>query len=237
MGLIFALDYDNHAEALNAVDKLRGVVDMFKVGLELFLVGGFPLVDAIEAPVFLDLKLHDIPETVKRAVKVAVKHRNVELLSVHASGGREMLEAAFDMGDNKIAAVTLLTSLNENTAGEVGYIPTCRYFADRGHIEVPVLEMIDVAWDSGVRNIICSPKVVGALKDLYPNDMSFIVPGIRINDKKDDHAAPATPARAVADGATHLVVGRPIRDSKDPVYTALAIKTEMGFAAEMGAAS
>lgn len=226
MGLIFALDYSHREAALAAVDKLRGTVDMFKVGLELFLAGGFPLINAIDAPVFLDLKLHDIPETVKRAVSVARKYDNVKLISVHASGGRAMLEAAVEAGGDKIAAVTLLTSLDNEKALEVGYIDTYMYFVGRGHIELPIVKMAEVAAEAGVKNLICSPSAVGALHDLLP-DLNFVVPGIRLDAKTDDHVAPATPARAKADGATHIVVGRPIRDAEDMVGVAKSIKLEL----------
>jgi orotidine-5'-phosphate decarboxylase len=230
MGLIFALDYSLPDEALDAVRGLRDHVDMFKVGLELFLAGGFQLVDRIEAPVFLDLKLYDIPETVKRATKIAMQHRNVELLSVHASGGRAMLKAAHSIGEDKIAAVTLLTSLDSDSAGEVGYVDTQMYFVGHGHIDMPIVDMIDVAHESGICNIICSPAAVGALKDLYPNGVNFIVPGIRLDEKNDDHVATGTPGRVMSDGATHIVVGRPIRDAEDPVEVARTIKERMNHA-------
>jgi orotidine-5'-phosphate decarboxylase len=208
--LIVALDHPNAAAALGQVEDLGDVVSRYKVGLELYVAEGRPLVEALHAQgkrLFLDLKLHDIPETVRRAAEVA-SAMGVELLTVHASGGRKMLEAAVNgAATTKVLAVTVLTSLDVIDVRVDGNM--------NDSIAELVLRRATLARESGCAGVIASPLEAAAIRRAVGPDFLVVTPGVRLADSDDDQKRVATPASARAAGADAVVVGRPIRDAGD----------------------
>lgn len=224
--LIVALDVATAEAADLALSRLGGSVDFCKLGLELFTACGPDIVRRVAARgqrVFLDLKLHDIPHTVERSVAAAAA-LGVELLTVHASGGRAMIAAAAAAarasGDRRprILAVTALTSLEQSDLADLGI---------QRPLEQHVAALACMAVEAGADGLVCSPREVGLLHGLLP-DALLVTPGIRPGGAAlGDQKRVATPAAAVRDGATHLVVGRPILDAADPAAAARAILREM----------
>jgi len=220
--IAYALDFGSAEEARVAAKRVAPAIGMIKVGLELFVHEG-PAVVAlgkeVGLPVFLDLKLHDIPETVERAVAQA-SHLGARLVTVHASGGRAMLKravarAASEGGDLAICAVTVLTSLDDGDLRDIGM---------NGAASEAALRLARMAFDEGVRWFVCSPAEVRALRDALGKDAILVTPGVRpANAALGDQKRVATPEQAVADGASWVVVGRPIRDAADPLAAARAI--------------
>ncbi len=226
--LIVALDVQSRAEAEAKVNLIGDAVDFYKIGLELFTAEGPDVVKAVKdlgKKVFLDLKLHDIPRTVERAVLSGGK-LGVDLMTIHSVGGKAMIKAAadaaatFDAAGPKILAVTVLTSLDQSDLEDVGIVG--RSPADQ------VVAMAKFATANGAHGLVCSPREVGALSRLLPAGTLFITPGVRpAGSAVGDQKRVATPADAVRDGSTHLVVGRPILAAEDPVVAARAIRAEM----------
>jgi len=224
--LVFPLDFATLAEARAAATQLAKAVGVIKVGLELFVSEG-PAAAALGRElgieVFLDLKLHDIPETVERAVASAAA-LGVRYLTVHASGGFEMLRRAVARAEQApspltILAITVLTSLDEQDLRDQGVEATPR---DQ------VLRLARRAWDAGVRGFVTSPAEVLALRAALGDEALLVTPGIRpIGADAGDQKRIATPARAIADGADLLVVGRPIRDAAEPLAAAEAVVAEI----------
>ena len=224
--IVFALDFPSVAEARRAALGVREALGMVKVGLELFVEAGAEAVAigrACELPVFLDLKLHDIPETVERAVGRAAQ-LGVKVLTVHASGGEAMLaraakRAAAEGTGLEIAAVTVLTSLDQKDLGQMGV---------EGDVLGHARRLARLAFDQGVRAFVCSPREVAAIRSELGPTATLITPGVRPSGAAggDDQKRVATPASAAADGANWLVVGRPIRDAADPLATARAMRDE-----------
>jgi len=225
--IVFALDFTSVDEAERAATRVKSAVGMLKVGLELFVSEGPRAVKigaACGLPVFLDLKLHDIPETVERAVARAAA-LGVRVLTVHASGGPAMLaravkRAASEGRDLRIAAVTVLTSLDGRDLERMG---------TRDDVASHAKRLAQMAWDEGVRTFVCSAHEVAAMRAALGNDATLITPGIRPGAEatgSDDQKRVATAARASADGANWLVVGRPIRDAADPLAVAIAMRDE-----------
>ena len=205
-----------------AAQRVAPAIGMIKVGLELFVHEGPQVValgEEVGLPVFLDLKLHDIPETVERAVAQA-SHLGARLVTVHASGGRAMLKravsrAASEGGDLAICAVTVLTSLDDGDLRDIGMSGTAGDAA---------LRLARVAFDEGVRWFVCSPAEVRALRTALGDDAILVTPGVRPESAAlRDQKRVATPEQAIADGASWVVVGRPIRDAADPLAAARAI--------------
>ncbi|RJR26778.1 MAG: orotidine-5'-phosphate decarboxylase [Desulfobacteraceae bacterium] len=217
--IIFPLDLPNRKEAMRYVGILKDSVGLFKVGLELFIAEGPGIISALRqetaAGIFLDLKLHDIPETMRRAFLSASAH-GAAFVTVHCEQGQEMLKAAADAahGETKILAVTVLTSLNSGHLVSLGY----REDLSRD-LKRLVLLKTRVARDAGCHGVVCSGHEVGAVKKEFGRDFLAVTPGIRpkwsIIDK-DDQQRIVTPADAVGYGADYLVIGRPIRDARDP---------------------
>ncbi|MDB4969106.1 MAG: orotidine 5-phosphate decarboxylase [Myxococcales bacterium] len=207
--LIVALDHPNAKAALAQVDDLGDAVERYKVGLELYVAEGRPLIDELherDKRVFLDLKLHDIPETVRRAAEAASK-MGVELLTVHAGGGRKMLESAVaGAGTTRVLAVTVLTSLDaaDLAADGIG-----------DGVEAAVLRRARLAEAAGCAGVIASPHEAAAVRAVVKPGFLVITPGVRLGDSADDQKRVATPRAARAAGADAVVVGRPIRDAKD----------------------
>lgn len=216
------------AEALAA--RVAAEVGVLKIGLELFVAEG-PAVLALGArhqrDVFLDLKLHDIPETVERAVASAAK-LGARYLTVHAAGGPEMLRRAAARAEKEsggrlqLLAVTVLTSMGEEDLRATGVERSPR---DQ------VLALARMAWGSGIRGFVCSPLEVAAMRAALGPAATLVVPGVRpAGAAHGDQKRVATPGAAIADGADLLVIGRPIRDAADPVAAARAIAAEIGAA-------
>ncbi len=223
--LIVALDYPNAGPALELADRLRGLCCWFKVGLELYLAEGNGIVEELrrrDYSVFLDLKLHDIPNTVACAVR-AVAGMGAGFLTVHAAGGPAMLEAAAEAADSvpggpKLLAVTVLTSMDQLQLAAVG--------VDHSP-ENQVLRLADTALEAGIRGLVASAEEVLALRHRFP-EATLVIPGIRpAGSAVADQKRIATPASALAGGASYLVVGRPITQAVDPAAAAQAIVDEM----------
>ena len=226
--LIVALDVNSRAEAEEKVKLIGDGVDFYKIGLELFTAEGPDVVKAVKGlgkRVFLDLKLHDIPRTVARAVKSGGA-LGVDLMTIHAVGGNAMIRAAADAAAEfgaaapKILAVTVLTSLDQGDLKDVGVVG--RTPAE----QVRAAAFLAVA--SGADGLVSSPLEVGALSKALKKGTLFVTPGVRpAGAAVGDQKRVATPADAVRDGATHLVVGRPILGAADPAAAARAIRAEM----------
>ncbi len=226
--LIVALDVNSRAEAEAKVRMLGEAVGFYKIGLELYTAEGPDVVKAVKdmgKKVFLDLKFHDIPRTVERAVASGGK-LGVDLMTIHSVGGRAMIRAAadaaaaFGAAGPKILAVTVLTSLDAADLADAGV-------AGRTPAE-QVRAMGRLALDSGAAGIVCSPKEVRAMRELLGPSALLVTPGVRpAGAAVGDQKRVATPGDAVRDGSTHLVVGRPILAADDPVAAANAILSEM----------
>ena len=215
-----ALDVPTLDEAESLAASLAGHVGVFKVGLELFSAHGPDAVRRIGAhgPVFLDVKLHDIPTTVGRAVS-RLAELGLGYLTVHASGGREMVEAAVEaLGTRgRVLAVTVLTSLTATDLDEVGLPATDR--------AVPRLAAL--ATQAGAGGVVCAAPDLPSVLPVVPDDTTVVTPGIRpMGAGTDDQARVATPGSAITAGASLLVVGRPITRAPDPVVAANAIAAE-----------
>ncbi|MBM3252178.1 MAG: orotidine-5'-phosphate decarboxylase [Candidatus Omnitrophica bacterium] len=201
--LIVALDLDTLSEAEKLVDKLCPAVKMFKVGSQLFTACGPQVVKMIAqkgAKVFLDLKFHDIPNTVKNAVVAAGKLKAF-MLTVHLAGGKEMLQAAANVSNRpKIVGVTILTSQSETDTVK------------------KVLELAKLAKNSGLDGVVCSVAETRMIKKELGKDFLVVNPGIRPKDSAlDDQKRTATPKEAIEAGADFIVMGRPILEAKDPL--------------------
>ena len=224
--LIVALDVPDRASALKAVEKLSGHVGYFKIGLELFTSEGPRLVEEIRdrgEKIFLDLKLHDIPNTVKGAVRSACR-LGVQMLTVHASGGAAMLAAACQEAQAAsapplILAVTALTSLSEEEIRGIGVSASAEQWVDR---------LAEMARASGVRGIVASSRELPMLRRRFQDTLQYVIPGIRpAGAALGDQVRTATPAEAIQAGASYIVVGRPILQAPDPAQAADAIVREM----------
>jgi orotidine-5'-phosphate decarboxylase len=225
--IVFPLDMPTAKDARPFVKKLMNKVGMFKVGLELFITEGPAFVQELHekgAKVFLDLKLHDIPVTVKRACE-RVASLNVKFLTVHCGENEEMLAAAVKgAGDTQILGVTVLTSVSKKHLHNAGY-------AIDWLVDVTKLaqKRAKAAKAAGCLGVVCSGKDVAAIKSFCGLDFITMVPGIRPAwyTAKDDQERITTPAQAIRSGADYLVIGRPIRDAKDPVDTVKRITEEI----------
>ena len=215
-----APDVDTAARWANAVQRY---VSVLKVGLELFCRHGPDVVNVVRGgtglDLFLDLKLHDIPNTVAGAAR-SVARLKPTYVTVHASGGRDMVRAAVEAApDVKIAAVTLLTSLDEHALRVLGIEASTRE---------AVVRLASVAVEAGARAIVCSPHEVADVRREVGDGITIITPGVRLEGGDvQDQARVATPARALADGADLLVIGRPITGASDPGAAAAAIAADL----------
>jgi len=229
--IIFALDVDTFNAAKHWVATLSGRVGMFKVGKQLFTAYGPDIVRMIEnfdAEVFLDLKYHDIPNTVAMASREAARLK-VKLFNLHALGGYEMMARTMEMMDREfpgesrpsVLAVTILTSSTEETLRDVG-------------IEHPVAEMVPrlalLAKKAGLDGVVASPQEVPLIRQACGTDFLIVTPGVRpAFAATDDQKRIMTPAEAVAAGADYLVIGRPISAAADPLQAVEAIVDEMAM--------
>jgi orotidine-5'-phosphate decarboxylase len=222
--IIVALDVSSADEARALVDRLSGRVGMFKIGSQLFTAAGPAFVRELTArgeKVFLDLKYHDIPNTIAGAVSAACQ-LGVSLVDVHALGGRAMLEAAVGalpaMGA-RLLAVTILTSMNEHGHGEVGL---------GGQVADSVRRLAQLSRDTGLDGVVASPQEVGLVREACGSDFLIVTPGIRpAGAAAGDQARAATPRAALDAGADLLVVGRPITAAPEPARAVEALLAEI----------
>lgn len=219
--IIFALDVEHFREAQQWVTLLKDHVGIFKVGKQLFTHAGPKVVDMIRQKgqkVFLDLKFHDIPNTVAKAGEEATK-LNVTMFNLHALGGFEMMKktveasrtTAKSLGIPKplILAVTILTSMDEETLKEVGV---------QGPLFEEVGRLALLSMKAGVDGVVASPKEIGIIRQQCGEKFLIVTPGIRHpSDKRDDQKRTLSPKEAITAGASYLVIGRPIKEAKDPL--------------------
>ena len=232
--LLVALDVDSAERALALADQVRGVAGGLKVGSRLFTMAGPDLVCRLVdsgARVFLDLKFHDIPNTVAQAVDAAVR-TGAWMINVHAAGGRAMMQAASRAAADTAAAagrqaplviaVTVLTSMDDETLKETG---VARPLLDH------VLTLARLAQAAGLQGVVASPHETAEIRRACGPDFAIVTPGIRgasAGQEKNDQARTMGPAEAVKAGATYIVVGRPIIAAPDPKVAAQAIVNELG---------
>ena len=215
--VIIALDVSSREEALHLLKQLRDLVGMFKVGSQLFMTAGPSIVQEIignGGNVFLDLKFHDIPNTVAQAAVEAAK-LGVSMMTVHAAGGRAMMEAiarelAEKFSDRKprVVAVTVLTSLDTRALFEMGW-------------EKPVDQQVErlalLAQDSGIDGVVCSPREIQLVRKVVNPQFKIVTPGIRLPDQShNDQQRVATPREALSSGADYIVLGRAVTGERDP---------------------
>ena len=225
--LIVALDVPDAAAARAMVDRLAGEVGMFKIGSPVFTAAGPDFVRELIArgeKDFLDLKFHDIPNTVAGAVNAAAG-LGVTLVDVHALGGKDMMEAAVGalpaMGI-RLLAITVLTSHNEQTLASLGV---------GGSVADSVRRLAALAKEAGADGVVASPNEVGLVREVCGPDFLIVTPGIRsAGAARGDQARTASPAAARAAGADYIVVGRPILEAADPAAAAAAIVRELSTA-------
>jgi orotidine-5'-phosphate decarboxylase len=225
---IIALDFPDPERAMTLVQTLDEKCRFYKVGSELFTAGGADVVQWLRdtgCDVFLDLKFHDIPNTVAGAMR-NVASMGVKLATVHASGGSEMLRAAVDAAGEEcgVLAVTVLTSLDDAALGEA-------WGRDRVDVENEVLRLAELARSAGARGIVCSGHEAGAVRSRHGSALELLVPGIRLaGDARGDQSRVMTPDAAARAGATYIVLGRSVTTARDPraamtaVIDALAIE-------------
>ncbi|RYV01508.1 orotidine-5'-phosphate decarboxylase [Shewanella sp. OPT22] len=215
--VVVALDYDNKADALALVRQLNPEMCRLKVGKEMFTLFGPDLVKEIQAQgfeLFLDLKFHDIPNTVAKAVRAAAE-LGVWMVNVHASGGKAMMEAArtalapYDNDAPLLIAVTVLTSMSDDELPLIGVNKTA---------DEQVVHLANLAKTAGLDGVVCSAQEAKALKAELGTDFQLVTPGIRPagTDSGDQHRI-MTPQKAIAAGADHLVIGRPITKAENPL--------------------
>jgi orotidine-5'-phosphate decarboxylase len=218
--ILLALDLPSADQALKLVQDVAQVCGGFKVGSELFTIAGPDIVRRIRslgASVFLDLKFHDIPHTVAKSVAAAV-NLDVQMLTVHASGGTAMLQAAEHAAQAAasrlgrppplVLAVTVLTSFDGNALSEIGLGPSVNH---------QVCRLASLANRAGIRGLVCSPQEVAELRQILPATTQLVTPGIRAaSDSADDQKRTLTPKEALSLGANWLVIGRPIWATQQP---------------------
>jgi orotidine-5'-phosphate decarboxylase len=219
--IIFALDVEHFQDVQHWVRLLKDRVGIFKVGKQLFTHAGPKVIDMIQQKgqnVFLDLKFHDIPNTVAKAGEEATK-LGVAMFNLHALGGFEMMKRTVEastalakkLGSPKplILAVTILTSMGEETMKEVGI---------QGPIQDEVGRLALLSMKAGIDGVIASPQEIGIIRQNCGREFMIVTPGIRSpSDKKDDQKRTMTPKEAIQAGANYLVIGRPIKEAKDPI--------------------
>jgi orotidine-5'-phosphate decarboxylase len=222
--LIVALDYPDAKAALDLVDRLEGATRWFKIGLELYVAEGNSLVAELQRrgySIFLDLKFHDIPNTVASAVR-SVARVGAHMLTVHAAGGPAMLSAAAEAAGETgpiLLAVTVLTSMDDAQLTATGV---------SGSPAVQVETLAQMAYANGARGLVCSAVEVANLRNRLGSKPLLVIPGIRPEGAAiGDQRRVATPGAAIAAGASYLVVGRPITRADDPGAAARSILAEM----------
>ena len=220
--LVVALDLSTRDEILRLVDTLHGTAGVFKIGLQAFIANGPSIVREVVARgerVFLDLKIHDIPNTAKHAVAEAAS-LGASIATVHAAGGEAMLRAC-NHDTLLVLGVTVLTSLAETDLLEIGF---------SGSAMDNVVRLARLAQSSGLRGVVASPLEIAPIREACGNEFVILTPGIRPKGSDaGDQQRVMTPGEAVRAGATYIVVGRPITNAADPRSAALAIADEMAI--------
>ena len=230
--IIAALDVPSAEQALKLAQQIAPVVGAFKIGSELFTSAGPDIVKKIRATgaaVFLDLKFHDIPNTVAKAVASATR-LDVQMITIHTSGGGEMMRAAEKSAQDTakslgqpaplVLGVTVLTSIDSNALAEIG----CD--SNVGH---QVERLASLAVKSGLRGLVCSPLEIADLREILPAHIQLVTPGIRTGaEKADDQKRTLTPREAIQAGASWLVIGRPIYAAENPRAAAEKILSSLG---------
>ena len=225
--IIVALDVPKAKEALELAKELGPVVGAFKIGKQLFVSEGPEVVRKLKetgVKIFLDLKFHDIPNTVAKAVQSAID-MGVDMLTVHTSGGSEMLSAAENASNEKAAklgiasplilGVTVLTSMDDNNLAELGI---------QEGTKRQVVRLAKLAAASGLRGLVCSPQEIKFLREELGSDIDLVTPGIRFDaSPSDDQKRTMSPSEAVKAGASWLVIGRPITLAENPRSAAIDI--------------
>ncbi|MFZ9909650.1 MAG: orotidine-5'-phosphate decarboxylase [Candidatus Nanopelagicaceae bacterium] len=216
--IIVAIDTTDLAEVDSLIEATRNSVSVYKFGLEFYLKFGLEtlqsLIRRFDIELFLDLKLHDIPNTVAGASRSIASLKPL-FLTVHATGGTKMIRAAADaLPETKIAAVTILTSLDDEELKRIGFT---------GSLSQQVLALTELALDSGARAVVSSAREVSEIKRRFPSAIT-ITPGIRpMGSSQDDQARTMTPQEAIVAGSDYLVIGRPISASSNPGVAAAEI--------------
>jgi len=225
--LIVALDVSTATAARKIVEAVGDSAHIYKVGMQLYTAAGPSIVHELVDSgrhVFLDLKYHDIPSTVRAAVREAAQ-LGVSMLTVHASGGGKMLQAAVDAAqaaqpDLLVLAVTVLTSLDDVELGKLGL---------RGGVLDQVLRLTALALSHGCKGVVASAHEAAALREEFGRDFAIVTPGVRpAGSGHDDQARVVTPSEAIAAGASHVVIGRPLTGASDPAAEARAILGQIG---------
>jgi len=224
--LILALDVDRAADALDLVRRLKGQLGLFKVGSQLFTREGPAFISALRAEgvdIFLDLKWHDIPQTVSSAVRAAVD-LGVRFVTIHAGGGLEMMQAAqaaVKDSRTEILAVTVLTSLDDGALRQIGFDRTA---ADQ------VVRLARLAVLAGVSGLVCSPHEIELIRRQIQEPVTLVTPGVRSGSEgAQDQKRTLSAAEALRRGANHLVIGRPITKAADPVAATRVLMSECGL--------
>jgi orotidine-5'-phosphate decarboxylase len=221
--IIVALDVSTKKAALDLVDQLVGEISFFKIGLQLYTAAGPEIVRSVlaeGAKVFLDLKLHDIPNTVARAVESA-SELNVEMLTIHLSGGEEMVRAAVAAGRNNVSilGVTVLTSADEKTLHQIGV---------QSSVNEQVGRLAKIGAAAGVNGFVASPHEIATLRTEFGEKIKIVTPGVRpAGSEAADQKRVMTPREALDAGADYLVIGRPITANPDPRAAVARILEEL----------
>ena len=215
--IIVALDYDEAEQALQLVSQIKDYLRFFKVGSQLFTREGPLFIRRLRehgVEVFLDLKFHDIPETVRKAVRAAAA-LDVRFLTIHTSGGPAMIEAALKGAEGTrttVLGVTVLTSMDEASLRATGQTRTP---------SEQVLFLAEMAQKAGLRGLVCSPLEITPIREQLGKDLLLVTPGIRgTGDRQGDQKRTLSAEEALRLGANHLVIGRPITEAPDPVAVA-----------------
>lgn len=212
--LILALDVPSASEAIMWMERMKDRVGCFKIGLQLFCAHGPELVRQAserEVPVFLDLKLHDIPHTVASAIR-SLSGLNVRFLTLHTQGGPDMVDAALqalpDSSPTQLLGVTVLTSLDDSAIAGLGYSRSASEQA---------LYLAQLSAKAGLDGFVCSPLEAKAIRDTIPGAKAIVTPGVRpAGSRTDDQSRVTTPEESLTSGATHVVIGRPILKANNP---------------------
>ena len=213
--IIVALDTDEFNKTVSLVKKIKDEVFAFKIGYEFFFnfgIDGYKKIKKISPNIFLDLKLHDIPNTVKKGIG-AIERLKPLLTTIHISGGDEMMKASLTSNKKmKILGVSILTSLNSYQAKKI---------YNNGKINFLVKKFVSQAIKNNLDGIVCSPREISLIRKEFGKNFLIVTPGIRINKKKvtsDDQARVMSPSKAISLGADLLVIGRPITQSNNPLH-------------------
>jgi len=221
-----AIDTSNIETATNLVSQIKPHIGGIKLGLEFFTscgISGCHTMKEFDLPIFIDLKLHDIPNTVASALR-GIFSLEPEYTTLHISGGSEMLKSSISLKNElqsktNLLGVTILTSFDDNTIEELGFGSSVKHSIE---------QLTSIAHESGLDGIVCSPHEVKRIKETYKNKLKLIVPGIRSsNDVNNDQKRTLSAKEAISAGADIVVVGRPITKAKDPAKSAQKLLQEI----------